>query len=391
MKLWEKKYRLDSKIEDYTVGNDYIIDQILVKYDCIASIAHAKMLYKINIISKDECKNIVKKLKEIIEIDGKGLFEIKKEDEDCHTAIENYLIEELGDTGKKIHTGRSRNDQVLAALRLYYKDDLQLIIELVNGLIKTLNSFKNKFGEIEIPGYTHMKKAMPSSINLWCDAFIESMEDNIVFLKFIYQYIDRSPLGTGVGYGFPIEIDREYTANLLGFQGIQNNTLYVQNSRGKFESRILHGLNDIMFDLNKMSMDILIFSMSEFGFIDFPSEFCTGSSIMPHKKNLDALEIIRANYHKTVGFEFEIKNIIGNLISGYNRDLQLTKEPIIKGLKVTKNSLDVMDTILKGCKVNKNNCKKAMTKELYATKKVYDLVSKGFTFRDAYREISNQY
>lgn len=391
MKLWEKNYTLDKKIENYTVGNDYIVDQKIVKYDCIASIAHVKMLCKINILTKEECNKIVKKLNEIIELDSKGFFKIKKEFEDCHTAIENYLIKKLGKTGKKIHTARSRNDQVLTALRLYYKDEMKLVIQLVYNIIKTLNSLKEKFGQIEIPGYTHMKKGMPSTIGLWCDAFIESMHDNKNLMSFYYNHTDKSPLGTGAGYGLPIKIDRKYSAELMGFKKIQNNPLYVQNSRGKFESLILHGLNDIMLDLNKMSVDILLFSMPEFGFMGLPSEFCTGSSIMPNKKNSDVLELIRANYHKNVGFEFEIKNIIGNLISGYNRDLQLTKQPTINGIDITKDSLEVMNLVLKNLKINKEKCKKAMTKDLFATEKVYDLIRKGVTFRDAYKKISKNY
>jgi len=391
MKLWEKNYKINKKIEDYTVGNDYIIDKKLVKYDCIASIAHAKMLFKINILTENECNKIIKNLKEIIKLDNKNLFKIKKEDEDCHTAIETFLIKKLGKTGKKIHTARSRNDQVATALRLYYKDELKTIIKIANNLIKNLESIKEKFGKTKIPGYTHMQKAMPSSIGLWCDAFIESMQDNVTLLNFIYGHIDKSPLGTGAGYGLPIEIDREFTANLLGFQKIQKNPLYVQNSRGKFESLILHGLNNIMFDLNKISTDILLFSMSEFGFIEFPEEVYTGSSIMAHKKNLDALELIRAKYHKTVGFEFEIKNVIGNLISGYNRDLQITKEPVFQGFNITKDSLEIMKVLLNSLKVNKTKCKERMTEELYATQKIYDLVDKGFSFRDAYKKISKEY
>ena len=391
MKLWEKNYTLNKKIENYTVGNDYIIDQKLVKYDCIAYIAHVKMLCKINILTKEEFNKIVKKLNEIIELDSKGLFKIKKEDEDCHTAIENYLIKKIGKTGKKIHTALSRNDQVLTALRLYYKDEMKLVIQLVDNLIKTLNSLKEKFGLIEIPGYTHMKKAMPSTIGLWCDAFIESLQDNKDLIILYYNHIDQSPLGTGVGYGLPIKIDRKYSAELMGFKKIQNNPLYVQNSRGKFESLILHGLNDIMLDLNKMSMDILLFSMPEFGFMDLPSKLCTGSSIMPNKKNFDVLELIRANYHKNVGLEFEIKSIIGNLISGYNRDLQLTKEPTINGIDITKDSLEVMNLILKNLKINKQKCKKAISEDLYATEKVYNLINKGVTFRDAYKKISREY
>ena len=229
---------------------------------------------------------------------------------------------------------------------------------------------------------------MPSSITLWSDAFIESMQDNLDLMKIIYTYIDKSPLGTGAGYGLPLEVDRKFTANLLGFEKIQNKSLYVQNSRGKFESLILEGLSQIMMDLNKISSDIILFSMSEFGFFEISSEICTGSSIMPHKKNPDALEILRANYHKITSYQFQIKSVIGNLISGYNRDVQLTKEPVINGFNLIKESLDVMMLIFEHLSVNTKKCEKAMTDELFATKKVYDLVEAGVPFREAYRKIS---
>ena len=214
------------------------------------------------------------------------------------------------------------------------------------------------------------------------------MEDNKKLLQGIFQLIDQSPLGTGVGYGLPIAVDRKLTAQLLDFSKIQNNPIYVQNSRGKFESAILHGLSQIMIDLNKMSMDILIFSMPEIGYMKLPSELCTGSSIMPHKKNPDVLELIRANYHKIISLEYQIKSIIANLPSGYNRDLQLTKEPMIKGFEITKKGLQVMQIVLKQVKVDEKNCKKAMTEELYATNKVYNLTKQGVPFRDAYMEVS---
>ena len=386
MKLWEKNYKLDEKIEKYTVGNDYIIDQKLVKYDCIASIAHAKMLEKISIISKTESENIQKELKNIIKLNKNGKFQIKLEGEDCHTAIENYLIEKLGDTGKKIHTARSRNDQVLTALRLYYKDEIKQIENSVQNLMKSISNFKEKYGYIDLPGYTHMRKAMPSSIFLWCDAFIESMHDNGELLNLIYKQIDKSPLGTAAGYGIPLKIDRKLTADLLGFEKIQENPLYVQNSRGKFESLILEGLSQIMFDLNKISSDILLFSMSEFGFFQLSSKICTGSSIMPHKKNPDVLEITRANYHKLISYESEIKNIASNLISGYHRDLQLTKEPMIKGFDLVKGSLDIMAIVFENLTMNQDKCKKAMTEELFSTKNIYKSVEKGFPFREAYKK-----
>jgi len=391
MKLWEKKYQLNKQIEDFTVGNDYVLDQKLVKYDCQASIAHAKMLKKIGILNSDECNQIIMILHEIIKLDNNSSFIIGQHDEDCHTAIENYLVKKLGKAGKKIHTARSRNDQVLVALRLYYKDEIRYVVDNIDSLIKSLISLKKNYGNVELPGYTHMQKAMPSCIGLWCEAFIDSMKDNKLFILKILQHTDQSPLGTGAGYDLPIVIDRELTAKLLNFPKIQKNPIYVQNSRGKFESTILHGLNQIMIDLNKMSSDVLLFSMSEMGYMELPSEICTGSSIMPHKKNPDALEIIRANYHKMISLEFQIKSTISNLPSGYNRDIQLTKEPTIKAFEIAKENLKIMKTVIEKIKVNEKKCKEAVVNELYATNEVYDLVEQGIAFRDAYKKISKKY
>jgi len=391
MKLWQKNYNLNKQVEKFTVGDDYLLDQNLVKYDCIASIAHAKMLNKIGVFSKKECRAVVKELNEIFKLDSKGDFKISQQDEDCHTAIENHLINKLGDAGKKIHTGRSRNDQVLAALRLYYKDEMKSVVELIDSFCFSLNLFKEKYGSVKLPGYTHMRKAMPSSVGLWSDAFIDSMKDNKQLILDTCKLIDQSPLGSGAGYGLPIGVDRKFCADLLGFEKVQKNPIYVQNSRGKFESSILHVAGQVMFDLNKMASDLILFSMSEFGFFELSSEICTGSSIMPHKKNPDILELIRAKYYSTLACEFEVKNIIGNLISGYNRDLQLTKKPVMSGLEIVKNSLDVMIVVLRCLKVNKKNCEKALTKELYSTDEIYKLVNEGVVFRDAYNQVSKQY
>ena len=284
MKLWEKGYKLNKQIEDFTVGEDYILDQKLVKYDCLASIAHAKMLGKISIFKKDEVKKIVRELNNIIELDKKGKFKILKEQEDCHTAIENHLIKKLGDLGKKIQTARSRNDQVLVVLRLYYKEELNECKKLINELIGAIQKFIKKYGKIKFPAYTHTRKAMPSSFVLWGNSFIDSMKDNLKLINFTLELIDQSPLGTGAGYGVPLKIDRKYTAKLLKFKKLQNNPIYTQSSRGKFESTILHSLSQIMFDLNKITSDLIIFSMPEFGYFELPKEFCTGSSIMPQKR-----------------------------------------------------------------------------------------------------------
>ncbi len=391
MKLWEKKYTLHSAVESYTVGDDYWYDQQLVPYDCLGSIAHVTMLKKLGIVTEKECSKLHKAIHEILTLNEQGKFIVKQEDEDCHTAIENFLTKKTGIVGKKIHTGRSRNDQILTALRLYYKYQLQFILMATNDLIDALMGLVTSHGNIALPGYTHMRKAMPSSIGLWAGAFIESMKDNTHLLMHVNTLIDQCPAGTGAGYGMPLNIDRTVIAKLLGFHKPQENSLYVQNSRGKFESSLLHAFTQIMIDFNKMASDLLLFSMPEMGFVSFPTEFYTGSSIMPQKMNLDILEVTRAHYHQMVSWEMQIKMMSANLISGYNRDLQLIKEPVMKGCACTKGSIEVMTLLVKNIKIHKNACAKAMTRELYATNKVYELVKKGVPFRDAYKQIAQQY
>jgi len=391
MKLWEKGAKLNQQIENFTVGDDYILDQKLVKYDCLASIAHAKMLGKIGILNEQEVHKLEQELTNIIELDKKGEFKILQEQEDCHTAIENYLIKNLGDLGKKIHTARSRNDQVLTALRLYYKDELNNCTKLMNKFIETIAEFVNKYSDIKFPGYTHTRKAMPSSIGLWGNSFIDAMKDNLKVIDLTLELIDQSPLGTGAGYGVPLKIDRKYTAELLGFKKVQNNPIYTQNSRGKFESTVLHALTMIMFDLNKIASDLILFSLPEFGYFELLDEFCTGSSIMPQKKNPDVLELVRSKYHVIVSYEFQVKNISSNLISGYHRDIQLTKEPTMKGLEIIEECLTIMSLVFTKLKVNKENCEKALTEEIYATEHVYELVEQGIPFREAYQIISKRF
>lgn len=386
-KLWQDK-KLNKKVEKFTVGNDYLLDKKLLLYDCKASIAHAKMLKKIGILEGDELLKLEKELNNIIDMDKKGNFEIKLEDEDCHTAIENYLTKKLGDLGKKIHTARSRNDQVAAAMKLYEKDEIGNVISLAGKLV---NSLKKLAGNNAVmPGYTHMQKAMPSSVKLWAESFVESLEDDLKLLNCALGIIDKNPLGTGAGYGVPLKVDKDITKNELGFKENYKNSIYVQNSRGKHEAVILNALVNVMFTLNKLASDIILFSMPEFGYFSLPSEFTTGSSIMPQKKNPDVLELVRAKYSIVLGYEFQLKSLIGNLISGYNRDLQLTKEPLMKGIEETKDCLEIMSLVVSGLKVNKDNCKKAMSSELYATEKVYSLVKKGKSFREAYKEVKEK-
>ena len=391
MKLWEKNFKLNKLIEDFTVGNDYILDQKLVRYDCLASIAHAKMLGRIGILKRGDVQRLVKGLNRIIRLDKEGKFKISKKQEDCHTAVENYLTKKLGDVGKKIHTARSRNDQALTALRLYYREELTGCREEITDLIERINKFVKKNKGVKFPGYTHTRKAMPTSVAMWGNALVDSMRDNQKMIDDCLELINQSPLGTGAGYGVPLKIDRNYTAKLLGFRKIQKNPIYVQNSRGKFESTILHVLSQVMYDLNKAATDLIIFTLPELGYFDLPEEFCTGSSIMPQKKNPDVLEILRAKYHVVVSYEFQVKGVISNLMTGYNRDLQLTKEPVMRGFDISRQSLQVMTLVFSGLRINKEKCRKALTEEVFATKEVYELVKKGVPFREAYRKVAGKY
>ena len=391
-KLWEKKTKPDPHVIKFTVGKDYILDQRLVKYDCLCSIAHAKMLNKIGVLEKEELLGIVKVLKEIMELDKQGKFKIEIQDEDSHTKIENFLVQKLGDVGKKIHTGRSRNDQVLCALRLYYKDELKEIEKLVNSLITSIKDFIERYKKVKIPGFTHTRKAMVSSIKLWGDSFIEALRDDLKILKSVFNLIDQSPLGTGAGYGIPVlKIDRNYTKKLLGFKRFQRNPMYVQNSRGKFEGEILSALSMIMYDVNKLSSDIIFFSMGDVGIFKIPEEFTTGSSIMPHKKNPDVFEIARSKFSKILSLEMRAKMVPLNLISGYHRDLQETKAIVFEGFDTVKETLSVISKVVKKLEVNKERAKELLTHEIFATEEVYKLVKKGIPFREAYKIIKEKH
>ncbi len=390
MKLWQKNYNVDKEIENFTVGNDFLLDKKLVKYDCIASIAHAKMLKKIGILNNSELNKLIKGLNEIIKLDHKDKFKISQEDEDCHTAIEKYLTKKYGSAGKKIHTARSRNDQVLTALRLYEKEELKEIKVLLDQYKASLLAAIKKYGKIKIPGYTHMQKAMPTDIKAWLGSFVSSLEDNLELLDTVYSLIDKSPLGSAAGFGVPsIKIDKKMTASLMGFSKAIENPMYAQLSRGKLEASILHLLSQVMLDLNKLSTDLMMFSMQ--ALISLPKEFCTGSSIMPQKKNPDVLELVRAKYHVVLGEEFKVKSMISNLISGYNRDLQLTKEPLINSIETAKSCIKIMDLLVPKIKVDEKKCKEALTKELYATEEAYELVKKGIPFREAYKKVGRKF
>jgi argininosuccinate lyase len=392
MKLWQKNYTLDALIEKFTVGNDYLLDHALVPFDCQASIAHASMLAHVGLLTQQEATQLSTALQEIIELWSKGCFAITPSDEDCHTAIENHLTKKLGALGQKIHTGRSRNDQVLTALRLYEKDALAKVQVQLKAFQQTAAATALTWQDIPLPGYTHMRKAMPTTVDVWLDAYAHAVNDDLTLLDGLLKLIDQCPLGSGAGFGVPtLPLDPGYTAKALGFAQHFTNPMHIHATRGKYEANIVHLASQIIFDLNKCATDIVTLSMSEFGFFVLAPQVCTGSSIMPQKKNPDALELVRGYYHVVCGYEVAIKGIAGNLMSGYHRDLQLIKQPVMSSLDITLQALEVMTIVLQNLRINPQRCADAMTHELYATEKVYELVKQGVPFRQAYQMISKEY
>lgn len=386
-KLWKKDYDVDSLIEEFTVGQDYLLDLDLVPYDCLGSMAQAKVLAKIGILSAKEEKAIHAVLAAVIKEHAEGRFEIQKSDEDCHTAIENRLARDLGETGKKIHTGRSRNDQVLTALRLYGKNALLGILEAGAELAAELLGAADAYSDVPMPGRTHMQTGMPSSVGLWAAAFAEELLDDFDVLSAVYRLADRCPLGAAASYGTPLPLDREYSAELLGFGRVHHNVLAANNSRGKTEAEILDALDEIGLTLSKLAQDLILFSLPEFGYFSLPRELCTGSSIMPQKKNPDGLELTRAKAAAIGGWSFQVKSIIRALPSGYNRDFQETKEPFMRGTKTARSILEVMKLTVKKLEVHEDRLLAAFTPDIFAADAAYDRVLEGESFREAYREV----
>ncbi len=386
-KLWDKGYSLDQEIEQFTVGRDYQLDLNLIEADCIGSIAHGSMLNKIGVLSLDEFSKLHKGLVEIIHLSRKGEFSIPKELEDGHTAIESYLTETCGEVGKKIHTGRSRNDQVLTSTRLWMRSGVVAFLRQGMSLVSALERFAEKHVKTPMPGRTHLQIAMPSSFGLWAAAWAEDLMDTITYGKELLHIIDCSPLGAAASYGSPLPVDREHSSDAMGFSRVQNNVLYVNNSRGKFEAMVMDLLDYGMTTLSKMAQDLMLFSLPEFGYVTLPRELCSGSSIMPQKKNPDGLELIRGKAAAVAGQTTMVKNIIRALPSGYNRDYQETKEPILRALPTTIDSLRIMEITIDRMEVHISRLLESCVPELFATDQVFDMVSKGSTFRDAYKEI----
>ncbi len=387
-KLWDKGYGLAPEVELFSAGEDHILDMDLLPYDCLGSMAHAKMLAKIGILTTEEAELLREELVAIMRSWARGEFSISLEEEDVHTAVENLLTGALGDLGKKIHTGRSRNDQVLVDLRLYTKDRLLTIffraVDLAKGLIE--KGIAHRFAPIA--GRTHTRRAMISTVGLWLGSFAQAMLDDLVLMDAAYRMNDTCPLGAAAGFGVNLDLDRELTAELLGFSGVLGNVAYVNLSRGKTEGAVLAALTQVAADLSRLAADLILYSAEEYRYIELPDELCPGSSIMPQKKNPDPLELIRARSATVLASYLNVMEVVRSLTSGYHRDLQETKGPFMRSIDMVDSCLVVALEVVNKMEVNEDALKAHLSPELFATDRAMDLAKEGMPFRDAYRKVA---
>ena len=390
MKLWDNKNSTNQKIIEFTVGNDRSYDLHLIKYDIKASISHAKMLYKSNLLTEIECNKILDILKKMLDEANAGKLKIENEFEDMHSKIEFLLIKKLGDTGKKIHTARSRNDQVLVSIQLYLINELTQIKKEVKSLFDLLIILAKKNKDAIMPGYTHMKAAMPSSFGLWFSAFAEILIDDIISLNSTIKIVNQNTLGSAAGYGTSFNIDRNFTTKDLNFLTLKYNSLACQISRNKIEKNTFDTLGNIAFTLSKISMDICLYSGDEFQFISFPTDITTGSSIMPHKKNPDVFEIIRGKCNNIQNLSNSVSLSSTNLPSGYHRDFQLNKGKIIDAVIEIKECIKILSYCLSKTKVNKKILEKSNYENIFSVELINEMVMQGIPFRDAYLKLKNK-
>ena len=387
MKLWDKGFSTDKKIDHFTVGNDRELDLQLAKYDVIASKAHAKMLGKIGLLTEGETSALVNELDHIADTIEQGSFTIEDSFEDMHSKIEFLLIEKLGDTGKKIHTARSRNDQVLVAMHLYLKNELLEIKRDTVSLFDLLMKLADKHKGVLLPGYTHLQIAMPSSFGLWFSAYAESLIDDLYFIDAAFKVADQNPLGSAAGYGSSFPLDRSFTTKELGFKTLKYNVVAAQMSRGKVEKATAFGMASIASTLSKMAMDICLYMSQNFDFVSFPDALTTGSSIMPHKKNPDVFELVRAKCNKLQAVPTQLTMITNNLPSGYHRDLQLAKEIIVPAIQDLKACLEILTFSLQEIRVKQNILEDPKYDYLFSVDTLNELVQNGMPFRDAYKKM----
>ena len=387
MKLWQKGAVAHEKVDKFTVGKDREYDIVLAQYDCQASIAHAKMLAKIGLISISESEQLCKVLEELKIAAETGDFTIEDEFEDMHSKIEHVLTKKLGDSGKKIHTARSRNDQVLVAMHLYLKTELGEIKTQVIAMFDLLLELSEKYQNDLLPGYTHLQVAMPSSVGMWLSAYAENLIDDLYFWEAAYKIADQNPLGSAAGYGSAFPIDRELTTELLGFDQLKINSLAAQMSRGKLEKSTSIALSSIGNSLAKLSMDICLYMGQDFNFISFPKNLTTGSSIMPHKKNPDLFELVRGKCNNLQALPNQLALLTSNLPSGYHRDLQLAKGPIIDAIQELKACMDILLFSLPKLEVTKDITAQKKYDYLFSVDTLNTGVIAGKPFRDAYHEL----
>jgi len=392
-KLWQiKDQDSDDFIENFTIGDDFILDKQILPFDIIASKAHVSMLKKINILNEKEYTILQKGLDKILELFQVGKFHISRHDEDCHTAIENYLVKNYGQVGKKIHTGRSRNDQILTAIRLFLKQANQEIIKEILDNKKIFQKAAKKFKNLEMPGYTHMQRAMPTTVSVWLESFSDTINDIEPFFLNLKNIFDQSPLGSAAGFGINnFKNDREFSAKKMGFSKVQKNPIYCGFSRGFFELLLLQNCEYLTHIFSRFAVDLLLFSTKEFDFLKLPEIFTTGSSIMPQKRNPDVIEILIGKISVFGGKVMEIKNLISKLSTGYHREFQLIKKPLFQGIKEIKEILKMVKLLTQNLAFKKENLKKAMTDDLFLTEKIYQKVANGETFRDAYHAVKKEF
>lgn len=386
-KLWEKNFEVSKEIERFTVGRDRELDLYLAKYDVLGSMAHITMLQSINLLTPEELQSLRSELKNIYKIAEDDSFEIEEGVEDVHSQVELMLTRKLGDMGKKIHSGRSRNDQVLVDLKLFTRHALKEIVALVKVLFDELISKSNQYKEVLMPGYTHLQIAMPSSFGLWFGAYAESLTDDMLFLQAAYKLTNRNPLGSAAGYGSSFPLDRTLTTDLLGFDSMNYNVVYAQMGRGKMERNVAFALATVAGTLSKMAFDACLFNSQNFNFIRLPKECTTGSSIMPHKKNPDVFELIRAKSNKLQGLPQQIMLIMNNLPAGYFRDLQLIKEVFLPAFDELKDCLQMSAYIINKMKVNEHILENPMYEPMFSVEEVNRLAAAGMPFRDAYKQV----
>jgi len=390
MKLWDKGIEIDKKIEQFTVGNDRELDLHIAIYDVQASLVHAKMLAKINIITKSELQQLEEGLQTLQKQIENGTFEIESQFEDVHSKIEFELTKQYGDVGKKIHTARSRNDQVLVALHLYYKESLKLVNTKVETLFNTLLHLAETHKDKLLPGYTHLQVAMPSSFGLWFSAYAELLIDDVYLLHAALKTVDQNPLGSAAGYGSSFPVDREFTTKELKFETLKYNVVAAQMSRGKSERTIAATLGSLCNTLSRFAMDICLYMSQNFDFISFPDELTTGSSIMPHKKNPDVFELIRGKCNKIQALQTEMILIANNLPSGYHRDFQLLKENMVNALAEVQDILDIFNYAIRQIIVKDIDLNDNKYKYLFTVDNINTLVVDGISFREAYQQIGSQ-